>query len=1064
MRYIFYMLFFCTCSVFAQSEADLDSLLDKNQAELAEKKINELFDQYIQNENFEQLPPYLEVYGRIQLALTDEATAIKKVDLQIEAWDKLLKTPKNLKDLYNSASSWYEYMGMMEKSYDAKLRSYSHAKNQPEPSLRELGVMQVNLGGNASKRMDIPAAKLHLAEAQRLLDKEPDPESIYLLHNYLGNMAYFASKLDSAEFYYTKCIEALETTTPNPKNSFYRPAIVYNNLSGVQFAQGKTTEAIASMNMTIDKLNAYLEVEEDPSILLKTKEFYFQALDNLGSVYKGLGNYGKAQSLLEFSYHGKKRELIENNKAFSISEIFLGQLYFDQGEVEKAKNFTLKGIQGLKNIGGFYQHYESDGLFTLARIEDHLGNTDLAESYYRRAYQSFKEMLGDELDFVFLDFLRFYSEFLAKNNRGKEAAALALDSYDYVKDNAGTSAQLFFRQELNIGEVYLHMRNYSEAEKWSRNALNTLEHQKNNANKLLDSIQSERYKPAAILLNTKAKFLGNNALSKDDLKSMIETMENGLNAIEQRKTFLDSEEDIALLISENTDYFRFIEKLYLELYRKSPREDYLARLLVLHESALYQKVRARLDQLDISRFGSIPAEFFQQEKRIKDQLRKTVSNHTGGMQEYLSSISEWEEFLQNARINYPEYYEFRYGSLNFSMDEIYNKIPAATSVVRYIQVEDEMIALLIPNGERKLLLFDLDYPSVKKTLATYQSQWNDQAQTFSNLNVLYRGLWAPFAFTLSSKRVLIIPDGPLFNLSFEALTPDVLKEYSELSSSTLLAKYSFTYHYSTLLFAYPQQDFGKQSNFVAFAPGFFDEMKTGYLATVKDTLQVDKSYMRLLPQPFTDKLVTQLQKSLGGKVYSKNRSTLDHFSEEAGKYRILHIATHAESDNISPAYSRLIFAKTSQHEENSLFAKDIYQMDLKSELSVLMACETGKPSYQPGEGMISLAHAFNYAGSKSLLIGLWKIDEQSSAKIGADFYEYIQQGKTKDEALRMAKLDYLASSQGRTLSPEFWAGLIILGDPSPIALDSNVNFKMLLALSIFLLVTVFLIVVWRRRT
>ncbi len=61
------------------------------------------------------------------------------------------------------------------------------------------------------------------------------------------------------------------------------------------------------------------------------------------------------------------------------------------------------------------------------------------------------------------------------------------------------------------------------------------------------------------------------------------------------------------------------------------------------------------------------------------------------------------------------------------------------------------------------------------------------------------------------------------------------------------------------------------------------------------------------------------------------------------------------------------------------FFSIFYDCDLSSQLTVLTACESGKPGFKDGEGMISLAHAFNCAGSESILTGLWKIDEQTSA-------------------------------------------------------------------------------------
>jgi CHAT domain-containing protein len=1061
MRYLLALLFLWSTSAAAQSVAELDSLIEVDQHSLAERRINLLFQQLEEKHEYGKLPEYLEVYGRIQLGLYEDKTAFPKVDALIAKWDKTFQTLEQHKELWRASTSWYEYSGLVEKAYQAQLKAYDYAQKQPKVSLRELGDMQVNLGSYSVNRMDITTAKKHLAQAQKLLENDPDPYSIYRINSYLGSMAYFASQLDSAEYYYKKCILALEDSEPTPRNTFYRPALIYNNLSAVQSGQGKTTESIASMTLVIDKLDSYMEVEEDPSLRLNARQFYFQALDNLGGRYKGLGNYRKAQHLMEFSYEGKKRELGEENINVWISEILLGQLYFDQAEPSLAKQIIFHGLQGLKNTEGSYLVYEADGQFALARIEDGYGNEELAASHYHKARELFKEVLGDDFDLTYLEFLKDFSTFLAKNKAEKEALSIALEAYGYVKNNLGKSSLIAFEQELNLGEVYLEVGKYDQATKWSQIALNTLDKQFSSSSTLLDSLQNERYKPQAVLLSTKARFLATANPSLDDLRIIVGELEEGLKILERRKTFLDSDEDRALLTTENVAYFEFLVQLYLELYKKSPQQEFLARLLILHESSLYQKVRSRLDQADISRFGTIPATFFAEEKRLKARLRKAIAPEEGAVEEYLKAITDWESFLQKTRISYPEYYAFRYAVSNHSMNDIWKSLPTDATVVRYLLIGEELAVLVLSKETKTIHFFQLDHPKMSEVLARYQQQWSDKTKTFSNLNELYQGLWAPLVAQIKTQRVVIVPDGALFNLSFEILTPKVISDYTELRDYSLLAKNSISYHYSTLLFNYSAQRESYQTNFVAFSPGFSDQMKDDYLSSVKDSLQIDRSYLRLIPQPFTDKLVDQLKRLLGGKVFSQKASTLSHFAAEAGKHRILHIGTHAESDNISPEFSRLIFAKNNENEENSLYAKDIYQMDLSSELAVLMACETGKPSYQPGEGMISLAHAFNYAGSKSLLIGLWKIDEEASSKIAASFYEYLAEGMSKDEALRLAKLDYLSIAKGRALSPEFWAGLITMGDSGPIALQPARDLRWLLGFAFLL--GALLLIFWRKR-
>jgi len=188
-------------------------------------------------------------------------------------------------------------------------------------------------------------------------------------------------------------------------------------------------------------------------------------------------------------------------------------------------------------------------------------------------------------------------------------------------------------------------------------------------------------------------------------------------------------------------------------------------------------------------------------------------------------------------------------------------------------------------------------------------------------------------------------------------------------------------------------------------------------------------------------LAKQYSTLFRGTSFLKENATENVFKNSTKEHKIIHIGTHAESNNISPELSRLIFAKNifemQSDEDNSLYTYEIYNCNLASNLTILTACETGKPTYQSRVGMISLAHAFNYVGSESLLTSLWKIDEQSSVTIVESFYKYLMKNLSKDEALRRAKLDYIAAAEGRIANPQYWAGLIIMGDVSPVELDSR---------------------------
>jgi len=138
----------------------------------------------------------------------------------------------------------------------------------------------------------------------------------------------------------------------------------------------------------------------------------------------------------------------------------------------------------------------------------------------------------------------------------------------------------------------------------------------------------------------------------------------------------------------------------------------------------------------------------------------------------------------------------------------------------------------------------------------------------------------------------------------------------------------------------------------------------------------------------------------------------------------------------------LIFSKNTDSvaANNSLFLYDIYNCNINTGLAILTACESGKPGYEDGEGMVSLAHAFNYAGSKSILTSLWPVDEQSASFITEKFIENIAAKIPAGEALQQAKLAYLQQADGRMKSPVYWAGLVLMGDAGTVMLAPHDNY------------------------
>jgi CHAT domain-containing protein len=116
-------------------------------------------------------------------------------------------------------------------------------------------------------------------------------------------------------------------------------------------------------------------------------------------------------------------------------------------------------------------------------------------------------------------------------------------------------------------------------------------------------------------------------------------------------------------------------------------------------------------------------------------------------------------------------------------------------------------------------------------------------------------------------------------------------------------------------------------------------------------------------------------------------------------------------------------------EDGLLTAEDVSGLDLlRTDLVVLSACETGLGKVWNGEGVYGLRRAFVLAGAKTLVMSLWKVPDQQTQELMGEFYQRIQRGQPRAEALREAQL----AMKKRYSYPYYWGAFICQGDPSPL--------------------------------
>lgn len=193
--------------------------------------------------------------------------------------------------------------------------------------------------------------------------------------------------------------------------------------------------------------------------------------------------------------------------------------------------------------------------------------------------------------------------------------------------------------------------------------------------------------------------------------------------------------------------------------------------------------------------------------------------------------------------------------------------------------------------------------------------------------------------------------------------------------------------------------------------------------------ELDTLKKLMIPLPWANREINEVNDFIDGRTYHGEIATEDHFRGVAPGFGILHLATHTFLNDDRPLYSKMVFSPDSIHDRDGfLNTYEVAQLALQAELAVLSACNTGYGDSRNGEGILSLSRAFQLAGCPTMMASLWPASDRSTSGIMNRFYNNLIAGMDKDEALRMAKLQYIEAVDDPLAAPFFWANTIAIGD------------------------------------
>jgi len=330
-----------------------------------------------------------------------------------------------------------------------------------------------------------------------------------------------------------------------------------------------------------------------------------------------------------------------------------------------------------------------------------------------------------------------------------------------------------------------------------------------------------------------------------------------------------------------------------------------------------------------------------------------------------------------------------------SSSELQSLVPAGEALVEYYYSERDMLAFVLTRDGMKAMRLSGDglVEEVRRFRAYLENP--SAGDDLSIAQSLYRRLIAPLEDSLRGRHLIIVPHGVLHYLPFNALHD---------GKGFLIDSYGIRILPSASVMEY---------------------LRAGASPKPRDILALgnpdlgDPRYDLVHAQEEAQAVARTRSQST---VLLRKNATETAFRKFGSGFRYVHFATHGQFDSDAPLRSALLLAGDSEN-DGRLSVDKLYSMRMDADLVTLSACETGLGKVASGDDVVGLTRGFLYAGSRSVVASLWKVDDLATAQLMTDFYEGLK--KTgKREALRAAQLN----TKRKYSHPYYWASFQLTGN------------------------------------
>jgi CHAT domain-containing protein/tetratricopeptide (TPR) repeat protein len=868
--------------------------------------------------------------------------------------------------------------------------------------------------------------------------------------NNLGMIAHDLGKLGAAWDFYQRALAIERGLAPDSLEM----AASLNNLGGVALDRGGL---VAAWNFYQQALT--IREKRGDSLAIAN------SLNNLAVVTQRQGNLVAARDYHERALAIQEKDPAAGSHDLAASLNNLGTISLDQGDLSAARHYYGRSLAIEQKLNE-NSLAVANTLSNLAAVALHAEDLNAARNFLQRALIIQQPLVPDSLDVArTLGHLGM----IALRRRDLEVAWSLHEQTLRIKDKLSPGSLAVAISLNNLGVVAAEQRNLGAAREFHQKALAI----------------GEKLAPDSLEMATSLTNLGAVYWDQNDLAAAEELARRAWRIVrlqalavtgdEARQAFGASTVDYAANLMRCQVARQELPEAFVTL--EEGRAQALQQLLFERRADLWSiapKVRSAYQAALMAqgRAEQAISEAGLREALARRQLQEAAKTapplaHRKRLQEQLDAALKQLEKAQAAYTQARLGVDQAWGAVKKSAPRVFPQplspeqalrvVPRGALFVAFAVGEEQTHLFLLPSGagdttSLRVSTIPVGHQELKELVSDFAvavAGIKDGAAspglgTASRSRALFARLFPPAARqpVLTAKRLLLSPDGPLWNLPFAALVTNdtgpprylgLEKPLTYTPSLTLFAQFRngqglMPKNRKPVILAVGKPVFHRQPAIVATA-----EPRPRKTRGERSVLLPDGSPPDPLPQ--TGREAAAIARLYGGKPLIGEVATEASIRRHVGQADVVHLATHGYLHPHRGMSSGVLLTVPKREpktldsiNDGALLAWEIRdQLKLRAELVVLSACETGKGNNVRGEGIVGLTRALQYAGARSIVASQWKVNDASTTTLMVAFHQKLRAGLPKDEALRQAM--QLVKSNPETALPYYWAPFFLIGNP-----------------------------------